>query len=84
MVNRIKKDTIFKRELAEIHSARDQFTEAARAMESINLEQTNREVSYADKADVWLTTAEYWFSADDSVNAEKFINKAAHIMHHCL
>jgi len=33
---------------------------------------------------VWLTIAEYWFSADDSVNAEKFINKAAHVMHHCL
>lgn len=24
----------------------------------------------------------YWFEDDDSVNAEKFINKAAHIMHH--
>jgi len=30
----------------------------------------------------WLTISEYWFDAGDSVNAEKYINKAAHIMHH--
>jgi hypothetical protein len=31
---------------------------------------------------VYVTIAEYWFEDDDAVNAEKFINKAAHIMHH--
>lgn len=34
-----------------------------------------------EKADLWLTIAENWFNFDDSVNAEKFINKAAHVMH---
>lgn len=28
-----------------------------------------------------MQTAEYWFEEDDAVNAEKFINKAAHIIH---
>jgi len=28
-----------------------------------------------------LTIAENWFAFDDSLNAEKYINKAAHVMH---
>lgn len=31
--------------------------------------------------DLWLQIADNWFDAEDSVNAEKYINKAAHIMH---
>ena len=30
---------------------------------------------------MYVQIAEYWFENDDAVNAEKFINKAAHIMH---
>ena len=26
--------------------------------------------------------AEYWFEADDSVNAEIYVNRAAYLMHH--
>lgn len=33
------------------------------------------------KVDIWLTIADHWFDADDSVNSEKFINYAAHQMH---
>ena len=28
-----------------------------------------------------IQTAEYWLDDDDAVNAEKYINKAAHIIH---
>jgi COP9 signalosome complex subunit 4 len=42
---------------------------------------TNRAVAPHEKADVWLTVAETWFEHEDSVNAERFINKAAHVMH---
>ena len=28
-----------------------------------------------------MQIAEYWFEDDDAVNAEKYINKAAHIIH---
>jgi COP9 signalosome complex subunit 4 len=45
------------------------------------LEHTNRVVSPHEKAETWLTIAEAWFEYDDSVNAEKFVNKAAHVMH---
>lgn len=64
-----------------MHSAREEYELAARILEKINLEQTNRIVENKEKVDLWLTIADNWFEADDSVNAEKFINKAAHIMH---
>jgi len=35
-----------------------------------------------EQADIWLLTAQYWFDAEDSINAETYINKAAHVMHH--
>ena len=31
--------------------------------------------------DLWLQIADNWFDAEDSVNAEKYINKSAHLMH---
>ncbi len=39
-------------------------------------------MTFAEKADIWLMIADHWFEAEDSVNAETYINKAAHIMHH--
>ena len=39
-------------------------------------------MTYREKAETWLDIADKWFEDDDSVNAEKYINKAAHIMHH--
>lgn len=76
-----EEDTLFKKEMAEVLTAREDYEKAARTLESINLEHTNREVKPHEKADVWLTIAETWFEYDDSINAEKFINKAAHVMH---
>lgn len=34
-----------------------------------------------EKVEVYIQIAEYWFSDEDAVNAEKFINKAAHFVH---
>jgi COP9 signalosome complex subunit 4 len=54
---------------------------AAKILERINLENVNRQVTEDEKADVYIMTAEAWFEEEDAVNAEKYINKAAHIMH---
>lgn len=67
--------------MAEVLTAREDYEKAARTLESINLDHTNRVVQPHEKAEVWLTIAETWFEFDDSVNAEKYVNKAAHVMH---
>jgi COP9 signalosome complex subunit 4 len=68
--------------VAEIHAAKKDFDRAAKILEKINLENAHRNVEVDEKAQIYVTIAEYWFQDDgDAVNAEKFISKAAHIMH---
>lgn len=67
---------IFKRELAEIQNAKSDFESAAKTLESIKLEQCTA----TEKVTIWLQIADNWLAADDSVNAEKFINNCAHII----
>lgn len=67
--------------MAEIHAARKDFDKAARMLEKINMDNANRIVSEEEKASLLIQIAELWFEDDDAVNAEKFINKAAHIIH---
>lgn len=76
-----EEDASIKKLLAEIYAAKNDNEKAARTLEKINLENTTREISADEKADVYVQIAEYWFSEDDAVNAEKYINKAAHIIH---
>ena len=45
------------------------------------MENTNRPVLEDEKVEVYIQIAEYWFADEDAVNAEKFINKAAHFVH---
>ena len=68
--------------MADIHAANKDFDLAAKILAKINLENAHRNVDADEKANVYITIAEYWFDFDgDAVNAETFINKAAHIMH---
>jgi hypothetical protein len=41
----------------------------------------SREASSDEKASVYVNCAEAWLEDEDSVNAEKYINKAAHLIH---
>jgi COP9 signalosome complex subunit 4 len=76
-----EEDAALKKQVAEIYSAKGDNEKAARTLEKINLENTSREVTADEKAEIYVQVAEYWFVEDDAVNAEKYINKAAHIIH---
>jgi len=77
----MSKDAKIKKEVAEIHAAKKNYEQAARILERINYEGMNAKVSVDEKAEVYVQIAEHWFEEDDSVNAEKYINKAAHIIY---
>ena len=70
------KDSLFKREKADIFIAKEQHEVAARTLESINTRDGSLEL--VERVDIWLSIADCWFDADDSVNSEAYINKAAH------
>lgn len=67
--------------VAEVYAAKKDYERAARTLERINLENAHRQVSDDEKAKTYVQIAEYWFEEDDAVNAERYINKAAHVIH---
>ncbi len=68
-------------EVSDVHSANEDYDLAAKILAKINLENAHRNVDADEKAQVYITIAEYWIKDGDAVNAETFINKSAHIMH---
>lgn len=54
---------------------------AARTLEKINLENTNRVVDANEKVMTYVQIAEHWFEDDEAVNAERYINRANHFLH---
>ena len=68
-------------EVSDVHSANEEYDLAAKILAKINLENAHRNVDADEKAQVYITIAEYWIKDGDAVNAETFINKSAHIMH---
>ena len=46
-------------------------------LESINFDQQTE----FKRTELYISIAEAWFAADDHVNAEGFLNKAAHLIH---
>jgi hypothetical protein len=63
-------DTIFKKELAEVQAARDEYENAARTLERIKLDQTQRTVIPGEKIETWLLIADHYFAAEESGYAE--------------
>lgn len=72
---------IIKKEVAEVLTAREEYEKAAKVLEKIDLDHKNEKLDKREKVDILLTIADNWFSADDSINAEKFVKKAAHEIH---
>jgi COP9 signalosome complex subunit 4 len=62
-------------------AAKKEFEKAARTLEKIVFESMSSQFTPAQKVNVYINCAEHWFEEEDSVNAETFINKAAHLIH---
>ena len=71
-------DTVFKKEFAESLAAKDDFEKAAKVLEKINTDQSDK--SSKEKVEIWLMIAENWFEVDEAMYAEGYVNKAAHLM----
>jgi COP9 signalosome complex subunit 4 len=73
-----EEDCAIREQVAEVHAAKENYAAAAKVLERINLENAHRTVTPHEKTEKFVSIAEYWFEEDDHVNAERFINKAAH------
>lgn len=70
---------MFRRELALIiHAKGDPYT-AATTLNAINYGDQDQ---FALKTDDFLTLAEWWFDMEDSTQAEIYVNRVKHMIHH--
>ena len=67
--------------MSKVHAAKKNYTAAAQVLERVRIESTGRQFTSDEKVDICVTVCEYWFEDDEAVNAEKYINKAAHYVH---
>ncbi|CAI2370764.1 unnamed protein product [Moneuplotes crassus] len=75
-----EEECIIRREVASVHQARKDFSDAAKCLMKIKLENTVRNIDPKEKSEILVSIAENWFSEDDAVNAEIYLNKATHVI----
>ncbi|SPN96774.1 related to COP9 signalosome subunit 4 [Cephalotrichum gorgonifer] len=67
--------------VAGAHESNDDFAAAARALSQIPLDESQRRVSPADVARVWVRIVRNHLEVDDTGAAEAYVNKLKNIMH---
>ncbi|KAF3360410.1 hypothetical protein VdG1_01370 [Verticillium dahliae VDG1] len=67
--------------MATAHEANEDFLEAAKCLAEMPLDSSQRKVSHADRARVWIRIARNYLEVDDTTAAETYVNKLKNIMH---
>lgn len=67
--------------VAAAHEEQDDFAAAARALVAVPLDSSQRKVTDADKARVWVRIVRNYLEVDDAAAAETYVNKLKNIMH---
>ncbi|KAK0656868.1 hypothetical protein B0T16DRAFT_425318 [Cercophora newfieldiana] len=67
--------------IAAAHEANEDFLDAAEALAEIPLDSSQRRVSDADKASIWVRIVRNYLEFDDSTAAETYLNKLKNVMH---
>lgn len=67
--------------VATAHENNEDFLDAAKSLAEISLDSSQRKVSDADKAQIWIRIVRNYLEVGDSTAAEMYINKLKNIMH---
>ncbi|MBE3110727.1 MAG: PCI domain-containing protein, partial [Acidobacteria bacterium] len=67
--------------VASAHEANEDFAEAARELSLVPLDVTQRGLSNADVARVWVRIVRNHLEVDDTTSADMYVNKLKNIMH---
>lgn len=70
-----EQDSQIREILAEAYEAEEEYTAAARALQGINIDSSQRLVSDAAKARLWIRIVRYYLEDDDTTNAEAVLNR---------
>jgi COP9 signalosome complex subunit 4 len=70
-----EQDAAVREILAQGYEAEEDYTAAAKALQGIHLDSTQRQVSDRSKAELWIRIVRYYLEDDDTVAAEQALNK---------
>jgi COP9 signalosome complex subunit 4 len=74
-------DASLRQILAQAYQANNEFIEAAKVLQGIQLESSQRRVFDKDKLDHWITICRLYIEEDDMTSAESYLNRAKAIRH---
>lgn len=81
-----EQDATVREILADGYEAEEEYSAAAKALQGIHLETTQRQVSDRSKVEIWIRIVRYFLEEDDTVASEAALNKiknsaaAAHVL----
>ena len=70
-----EQDAAVREMLATAYEAEEEYSSAAKALQGINLETTQRQVSDVVKVQLWVRVVRYYLEDDDTVSAEGALNR---------
>jgi COP9 signalosome complex subunit 4 len=70
-----EQDSQIREILADAYESQEEYTAAARALQGIHIDSSQRLVSDAAKARLWIRIVRYYLEDDDTPSAEAFLNR---------
>jgi COP9 signalosome complex subunit 4 len=70
-----EQDSQIREILADAYESQEEYTSAARALQGIHIDSSQRLVSDAAKARLWIRIVRYYLEDDDTTSAEAFLNR---------
>ncbi|KAL8798002.1 MAG: hypothetical protein Q9182_007032 [Xanthomendoza sp. 2 TL-2023] len=76
-----EQDAQLREMLADTYQAQEEYIEAAKILQGIQLESSQRRVSDDQKVDTWMRICRLYLEEDDTTSAESYLNRAKNLRH---
>ncbi|MCJ1267758.1 hypothetical protein MMC22_007644 [Lobaria immixta] len=76
-----EQDALIRETLADAYQEQDDYVEAAKMLEGIQLESSQRKISDDSKVRTWIRICRLYLEEDDTTSAESYLNRAKNLLY---
>ena len=76
-----EQDALIRETLADAYQEQDNYIEAAKMLQGIQLESSQRKISDDSKVRTWIRICRLYLEEDDTTSAESFLNRAKNLLY---
>lgn len=76
-----EQDALIRETLADAYQEQDDYVEAAKMLEGIQLESSQRKISDDSKVKTWIRICRLYLEEDDTTRAESYLNRAKNLLY---